>query len=325
MTKYHFSLLMVFGVLILIGGLSLILASPLHLTAVDGWHALSGHDSNLKTLVVTELRLPRFIIAALAGIALTYAGAIMQAITANPIASPSLFGINSAANLGFVLATLFPILPENIPAQLAAIIAASVCWLFINYLARTGRCQSMLKLILIGTAISALCSAITRALLLFFESQNHALLSQMAGNLAGLRTAELYQMAWVIIPLVLITQGVSHQLNILRLGQRQAESLGLNVPCWNLGLSLIVLILVATVVSFCGQFAFIGLMIPHLARFWCGVDHRKMLPMAGLLGGLLLALADLLGRIAHFPAETPAGAITALIGAPAFLYWVRRL
>lgn len=326
MTRYDVAITIGLCVLILIAGLlSLTQLSPLPLNMHAAWHVLSGQNAHTPVeLVIRELRIPRFIAAIVIGSALASAGTCMQAITGNPLASPSLFGISAGASLGLVLATIVPIWPGWLYDQSLSIIMSACCWGLIMLFTHTGQYNNPLKLILCGLTVSAFCSAITRVLLLFFESSSHSLLSQLAGNLAGLRSSDVLWLIKIIVPLLIGLMLVSHRLDILKLGREHAQNLGISFGYWQVALSLVVLILVSTSISLCGQFTFIGLLVPHLSRFLVGHRHRIMLPVAMLIGANLVSWGDLLSRAANFPAETPAGAVLAIIGAPCLLYLVRR-
>ncbi|MFM2482720.1 FecCD family ABC transporter permease [Celerinatantimonas sp. YJH-8] len=325
-TRFIVLLTILMGFILCAGWLSLTQLSTLALNTHTALKVLSGNTPHTAIgLVMTELRLPRFIGALLCGAALAGAGLIMQAITANPIASPSIFGITSGANLGFVLAVLNPLWPAWLPEQIAAIILAALCWFIVMRLGNVHKnTGSMIQLVLVGAAISTFCAAITKTLLIFFESTSHSLLSQMAGNLAGLRWPDIIPLMAILVPLLILTQCICNKLNLIRLGHQQAQNIGLNTNRWLLIFSSIVLVSVSTVISYCGQFAFVGLVVPHISRLFIGHDHRVSFPITCLLGATLIAWSDVLGRASNFPAETPAGAVIALIGAPIFLYLVRR-
>ncbi|CAG9001000.1 MAG: Fe(3+) dicitrate transport system permease protein FecC [Candidatus Celerinatantimonas neptuna] len=326
MNNHYFAICLgLCSLIILAGILSLTQFSPLSLNIQEAWHVISGQNiQNTVELVIRELRIPRFIAAILIGAALASAGTCMQAITGNPLASPSLFGITAGASLGLVLATILPIWPGWLYDQLISMITAACCWGIIMFLTHTGRQNNSLKLILCGLTVTAFCSAITRVLLLFFESSSHSLLNQLTGNLAGLRAHDVFWLMKIIVPILIILLLISHRLDLLQLGREQAQNLGISFNYWQISLSLLVLVLVSTTVSLCGQFAFVGLLVPHLARFLTGHRHRFMLPVSMLIGANLVSWGDLLGRATNFPAETPAGAVLAIIGAPCLIYLVRR-
>lgn len=306
----------------LVALLSLISFSPLELSLHDLKPLFTEtSDLPLHALVIEQLRLPRVAAGFLCGAALATAGTLMQATTANPLASPSLFGINAGAMLGLVIATALP-LPANWPSDyLLSALSAACCWALVMGFSGHGE---RLRLILTGIAVSTFCAALSRALLLFFDDSSQSLLSQMAGNLTGLRWPAVEQMALIILPLLVLSLFIAPRLNILALGNAQSHTLGLNTVHWRWGTSIIVLLLVCASVVEAGTFTFLGLLVPHLARLLVGHDYRRLLPIALLIGALLLGTADLLGRAVNFPAETPAGAILALIGAPFFVYLVRR-
>lgn len=184
--------------------------------------------------------------------------------------------------------------------------------------------QDRNKLILAGIAFSAFCMALTRITLLLTEDHAYGIFYWLAGGVSHVRWQEFWQLFPVVavaIPVVLL---LANQLNLLNVSDSTARTLGVNLPKLRLIINILVLLLVGTCVSVAGPVAFIGLLMPHLARFWVGFDQRKVLPMSILMGATLMLVADVLARALAFPGELPAGAVVALIGAPCFVWLVRR-
>lgn len=323
MNRFAYIIFILFMSILLAGWLANTQLSLIKINSQGLWHLLTtSHANDMGELVIEQLRLPRFIMALLVGSALACSGCTMQAITTNLLASPSLFGVNTGAALGLVIATLFAV-PVEFSDTLLSTIGAALCWSLVMLIGTIGT-TSQLRLIFAGVMVNTFCAALTKALLLFNESSSHSLLSQLAGSLAGVRWPVVQQAATIIIPLCLLLWTLSSRLNLFALGSTHTQLLGIATWQWQLIFSLITLILVATVVSRCGYFGFVGLMVPHLARRLVGYRHQLLLPCAMLLGASLVSWADLLARAVNFPTETPAGAVLALIGAPFFLYLVRR-
>ncbi|CAM7533751.1 Iron(III) dicitrate transport system permease protein fecC [Citrobacter portucalensis] len=273
-----------------------------------------------------NLRLPRSLVAILIGASLALAGTLLQTLTHNAMASPSLLGINSGAALAMALTSA--ISPAPVTGYSIAFIAAcggGVSWLMVMTAGGGFRhTQDRNKLILAGIAFSAFCMALTRITLLLTEDHAYGIFYWLAGGVSHARWQEFWQlfpMVVVAVPVVLL---LANQLNLLNVSDSTARTLGVNLPKLRLIINILVLLLVGTCVSVAGPVAFIGLLMPHLARFWVGFDQRKVLPMSMLMGATLLLLADVLARALAFPGELPAGAVVALIGAPCFVWLVRR-
>lgn len=313
--------------LIAIFWLSLFCYSAIPVSASQALRALiPGHTPTLPDALVQNLRLPRSLVAVLIGASLALAGALLQTLTHNPLASPSLLGINSGAALAMALTSALS--PTPLVGYSIAFIAAcggGISWLLV--MAAGGgfrRTQDRNRLILAGIALSAFCLALTRITLLLAEDHAYGIFYWLAG---GVSHAD-WQAFWQLLPVVLIAVPVvlplANQLNLLNVSDSTAHTLGINLPRLRLSVNLLVLILVGACVSVAGPVAFIGLLIPHLARFWIGYDQRKLLPMSMLLGATLMLLADVLARALAFPGDLPAGAVLAMIGAPCFVWLVRR-
>ncbi|MDM2896668.1 iron-dicitrate ABC transporter permease FecC [Citrobacter sp. Cpo030] len=313
--------------LIAIFWLSLFCYSAISVSGVDAIHALlPGHTPTLPQALVQNLRLPRSLVAILIGASLALAGTLLQTLTHNAMASPSLLGINSGAALAMALTSA--ISPAPVTGYSIAFIAAcggGVSWLMVMTAGGGFRhTQDRNKLILAGIAFSAFCMALTRITLLLTEDHAYGIFYWLAGGVSHARWQEFWQlfpMVAVAVPVVLL---LANQLNLLNVSDSTARTLGVNLPKLRLIINILVLLLVGTCVSVAGPVAFIGLLMPHLARFWVGFDQRKVLPMSMLMGATLLLLADVLARALAFPGELPAGAVVALIGAPCFVWLVRR-
>ncbi|MGF7447572.1 iron-dicitrate ABC transporter permease FecC, partial [Klebsiella michiganensis] len=251
---------------------------------------------------------------------------LLQTLTHNPLASPSLLGINSGAALAMALTSAFS--PAPLAGFSLALIAAcggGISWLLVMSAGGGWRQQQdRQRLILAGIALSALCMALTRMTLLLAEDRAWGILTWLAGGVSHVRWAEF----WQLFPFVaLITPGVfllANALNLLNVSDTAAHSLGVNLPRLRLLINAAVLLLTGASVSVTGPIAFVGLLVPHLARFWAGHDHRTFLPVSALLGALFMLLADMLARALAWPGELPAGAVLALAGGPCFVWLVRR-
>ncbi|MBD2073529.1 iron ABC transporter permease [Phormidium sp. FACHB-592] len=270
--------------------------------------------------VIYTLRLPRALVALLAGIGLAIPGAILQGLTRNPLAAPDVIGINAGASMAAVsLIVLFPAAPL-FAIPLSAFAGAAIAATLI-YLLAWDRGSSPIRFILIGVGIAAVASAITSVLMAFGQINNVTqALIWMTGSVYG-RSWEhiLLLLPWlgIFVPLALL---LSRELNVLHLGDDVARGLGSNVEWQRFLLLLTSVALTGASVATAGTIGFVGLMAPHLARQLVGTASEGLLPTTALLGGLITVLADLLGRSLFSPTELPCGVLTALVGAPYFLY-----
>lgn len=306
--------------------LSLFCYSAIPIPALSALKALlTGSSSSLPEALVLNLRLPRSLVAVLIGASLALSGALLQTLTHNPLASPSLLGINSGAALAMALTSAFSSSLSGYPIAFVAACGGGLCWLMV--MAAGGGWRQTLdrnRLILAGVALSALCMALTRITLLLAEDHAYGIFYWLAGGVSHARWVEFWQLFPFVITVTPVVLLLSNQLNLLNIGDVSAHTLGVNLGRLRLILNLAVLILVGACVSVAGPVAFIGLLIPHLARFWIGYDQRKLLPMSMLMGAAFMLLADLLARALAWPGELPAGAVLALIGAPCFVWLARR-
>jgi len=270
--------------------------------------------------VINTLRLPRTLVASLVGLTLAISGAIMQGITRNPLADPGIIGVNAGASLAAVsLIVLFPNVPVGF-LPLSAFTGALVVSLLIYFLAWEGG-SSPLRLILIGVGIATVIGACTSVIVTFGEinSVSQALV-WLAGSVYGRSWEQVFAfLPWlaVFVPLALVK---TRQLNALALGDDLATGLGCHVE-WQRGwLLLISTALAGSAVATAGAIGFVGLMAPHMARQFVGSTHGSLVPVAGMMGAMLVVVADLLGRTLFAPIEIPCGIVTAVIGAPYFMY-----
>ncbi len=243
-----------------------------------------------------------------------------------PMASPSLLGINSGAALAMALTSALS--PTPIAGYSLSFIAAcggGVSWLLVMTAGGGFRhTHDRNKLILAGIALSAFCMGLTRITLLLAEDHAYGIFYWLAGGVSHARWQDVWQLLPVVVTAVPVVLLLANQLNLLNLSDSTAHTLGVNLTRLRLVINMLVLLLVGACVSVAGPVAFIGLLVPHLARFWAGFDQRNVLPVSMLLGATLMLLADVLARALAFPGDLPAGAVLALIGSPCFVWLVRR-
>lgn len=274
------------------------------------------------SIIVRDLRLPRFITGVLVGASLAVAGALMQGITRNPLADPTLTGVAGIAALAVVGAT---VLAPAIAASWRPLIALAGAALGATLtFALAWRAHfAPLRLALAGTSVAALGSAGVVALMIAAGPQAGPLFYWLAGGLAGVGWQQAATIApWTLAGLLLALAS-ARGLNTLALGDAAAESIGLDLRRWRVGLGAVAVALSAAVVAVAGPVGFVGLCVPHLARLIAGADHRAMLPLAALAGGLLVSGADLFARTVAAPRELPVGFLTALLAAPFLIVLIR--
>lgn len=289
------------------------------------WDALFHFDAaNTRHLIVLDLRLPRVIASALVGAAFAVAGAIMQGTTRNPIADAGLLGLNAGA--GFALSLCFAFFPGLGYRQiiLFSFLGAALGAALVNGIAslRRGGAAPM-RLVLAGAAVSALLAALSQGIALYFGVARD-IMFWTAGGVAGSNWEQIKIMTPWIAGALLGAIALARSVSLLSLGEDVAKGLGLNTPVVNAFCSLIVLVLAGASVSVVGAVSFVGLIVPHLARYLVGVDYRWVIPSSAVLGALLVVLADLGARTLNPPFETPIGALISLVGVPFFLYLARR-
>ena len=277
--------------------------------------------------IIWEVRLPRVALAGAVGATLALAGATYQGVFRNPLAEPYLIGVAAGAALGATIVIVSPVAyaaggVSVLP--LAAFAGAFVAVALAYFLARAGRTVPTTTLILAGVAISAMATSIT-SFLMFLDTQR--IFSILAWLLGGFNISGWQRLVWIApyaLPAVAFLLLYGRTLNVLQLGDEQAQQLGVNVERAKLLLLGAASLATAAAVSVSGIIGFVGLIVPHAVRLLWGPDHRQLLPMSMLLGAAFLILADLLARTVIQPSELPVGIITAFCGAPFFLYLLRR-
>ncbi|NBJ27501.1 Fe(3+) dicitrate ABC transporter permease subunit FecD [Citrobacter sp. DNRA3] len=272
--------------------------------------------------VLTAYRLPRLLLALLVGAALAVAGVLVQGIVRNPLASPDILGVNHAASLASVgTLLLLPSLPV-ITLPLLAFAGGMAGLILLRILANTNQ---PMKLALTGVALSACWASLTDYLILSRPQDVNSALLWLTGSLWG-RDWNFVKIAAPLLILFLpLSLRFCRDLDLLALGDARAATLGVSVPRIRLQALLLAVAMTSTGVAVCGPISFIGLVVPHMVRSITGGRHRWLLPVSAMTGALLLVVADLLARIIHPPLELPAGVLTAIIGAPWFVWLLVRM
>jgi len=292
----------------------------------DVWNALFHYDtSNYEQVVIRELRVPRTVIALGVGGALAAAGAIMQAVTRNPLAGPSILGVSSGASFAIVTAIYFLGLTSASQyvwfAFAGALIAAALVFM-VGSAGRGG--ATPVKLALAGVVVSALLGAWTNALILLDEDTLDQARFWFAGSVTGRDLGTFWTVAPFLLGGMLISLFIGHQMNVLSMGDDTARALGMNITRTRLVSSALVVTMTGAAVAVAGPIAFVGLATPHLVRAVIGPDYRWVLPYAIITGAVLLTVADILGRVIMSPGEIQVGIVTAFLGAPFLIYLARK-
>ena len=322
-SNLNFSLQFLLGLIVLcaVFMLSVVLGEArVHVATII--EAIVHYDpTNQAHNVISEIRIPRNIGAVLVGVSLATAGAVIQGVTKNGLADPSLIGLNSGA--AFALATTFAFYPGApflvlIFAGFIGAVFGGLVVLMIGSSRRDG--FNPMRLILAGAAVSALLTALSQGIALIFRL-NQSINFWSAGGVSGTNWQQVLISAPIIFIAITLLIFMSRQLTILSLGDALASGLGQNVKMIRFASLLLTMLLAGISVAMVGQIAFVGLIVPHIVRFLVGTDYVKVLPMAAVLGGILVLSADLLARVLG---EAPMSAIISFIGVPYFLYLIRR-
>jgi iron complex transport system permease protein len=284
---------------------------------------------NLETFdfIIFSIRLPRTALVALTGAALGMSGAAYQGLFRNPLADPYLIGVASGAGLGAVLAMSirWPYSFWGLMAIPLAAFAAGMLTVFVVYsLARVGRTVPTTNLILAGVAFSSFATALTSFLMLRSTGEVRRALGWLLGGASQAGwDAVLGILPYLLIGFVLLL-GSGHALNLLQFGDDQAQQLGLPVARTKTIILIAASLVTAAAVAFSGIIGFVGLIVPHVIRLWFGADYRRLLPLSLIGGAGTLLVMDVLARIVLAPQELPVGIVSALAGAPFFLWVLRR-
>ncbi|WP_368266871.1 FecCD family ABC transporter permease [Corynebacterium ulcerans] len=296
-----------------------------HLVPNMPWMS-DGSLSTLQDQAVWQFRLPRTLLAGVAGAGLALAGALMQVTVRNPLAEPYILGVSSGASVGAVLVIVFGSAAlGGLPLHIAAFLGALCACIAVSLLARKDGSLSPTRMILAGVALGTLLSAITSYLTISTSAQN--VVSVMFFLLGSVSAASLSSVVAPLVALLVslvVTYVLARHLNVLMTGDESAMSLGVNATKLRALLLVIASVLTGTVVAVAGGIGFVGLVVPHIARIAVGADHRRMIPVTVLGGMAFLMAADLLARTIAHPTEVPLGILTAFVGAPFFLWLMRQ-
>jgi iron complex transport system permease protein len=294
-------------------------------STVQVWHAFTDYHYTVSDIIVRKLREPRTFVAIGVGASLAVAGALMQALTRNPLADPGILGINAGASLTVVL-TLFVIGATSADADVWAAFPGAAAGAFLVYgLGSAGRDGATpMKLVLAGAVVSAFMGSIISAIVFLNNGAQQQLLYWEVGTVEGKTMAVVRSVAPLMILGLLLAVASARALNVLSLGEDTARSLGLRIALIRTVVVVSVVLLAGSSVAEAGPIAFVGLAVPNAVRAMIGPDYRWIIAFSMILGPVLVLIADILGRVVLRPSEVPTGIMVALIGAPVFLLLARR-
>ncbi len=295
-----------------------------------GWVAIKESVSALNDpgsplhSIIWKIRLPRVLLAALVGAVLSLGGLVFQALLRNPLAEPYILGISGGAAIGAIIGIMIGL--TGLAGSWILAFAGGMTTLFIVLGIVSG--ATMMKkesLLLSGVMVNAFCSAVIMFLIsLTMDARLHNIMFWLMGDLSSAGPREITWLAIAVLPCFLIVFRVSHAMNLLLMGRDMAHSMGVNVRLTTVGLLVLTSFMVSTTVAQVGLIAFVGLVVPHLLRLLLGPDHRELVPACIFGGAGYMVLCDLLARILPRHGEMPVGVITAMVGAPLFIYLLRR-
>ncbi len=288
---------------------------------------LGGLSGRVETVAeaAVAVRLPRTLLALLSGAALGLAGAIMQGVTRNPLADPGILGVNMGASLAVVIAIVWFGIASAQAFIITAIAGAGASAVFVYVVGSLGRGGATpLKLALAGAATSVAFSSLVIAVVLPRSDIAGGIRSWQIGGVGGATFERIETVLPFLVAGFIISLLSARKLNSLALGDELAAGLGENVMAARAVASFGAILLCGAATAICGPIGFVGLVVPHLCRLLVGVDNRWLLPFSALGGACLLLAADIVGRIVARPSELDVGIVTALVGAPFFIWIVRR-
>lgn len=286
--------------------------------------ALVHFDGSRDHILIIAIRLPRVLTAIIAGSALAVSGAIMQAVTNNPLASPGLLGINAGA--AFAVVTMMTLTGSGSGSSYIwfAFGGAGAAAVVVYALGSVGGIvHHSLGLILAGAVVTAFLTSLTGAVLIFDQSTLDAVRLWTAGSVSGRTLAEILDVAPYVTVALAASLFIGRHLTALSLGPDASRAIGQNTALWR-GVSVVIVMLLAGgAVALAGPIGFVGLIVPHIVRFMVGVDYRWILPFCAMGGAFLVVIADMMGRTLFASQSFPVGVTIALVGAPFFLWLAR--
>ncbi|MDF2947162.1 MAG: iron transporter [Bacillales bacterium] len=288
-------------------------------------NAFQNFNNSNEHIIIKDVRLPRALIAAVVGSSLGISGALMQALTKNPLASPDILGVNAGASFFVVVGMMFFSATSLQAFTWTAFLGAAIAAFTVYFLSGIGSDGlTPMKLTLAGAAIAALFSSLTQGLLVIDESTLDQVLFWLAGSVQGRKLEILDTVLPYIVIATITSLIISQKINILTMGEDVAKGLGQRTGSVKIIAAIVIIVLAGGSVAIAGPIGFIGIIVPHIVRSLVGNDYRWVLPYSGIVGAILLLVADIGARYIIMPEEVPVGIMTAFIGTPLFIYIARK-
>jgi iron complex transport system permease protein len=285
---------------------------------------MNKSTDSVPEAIIQQIRLPRVILAALVGATLSLGGLVFQALLRNPLAEPYILGISGGSAIGAILGIILGL--SYFPGVSIMAFTGSLATLLLLLVMSSG--QTLFKkdsLLLSGVMVNAFCSAVIMFLIsMTRDVRLHNIIFWLMGDLSSADTGRVGILTAVLLPCFILLFWLSNIMNLLLMGRDMAQTMGVNIKIVTLTLLITTSFMVSITVSYCGLIGFVGLVIPHLFRLFLGPDHRILVPACVLGGGAYMVVCDLLAKILPSQGEMPAGVVTALIGAPLFIYLLKR-
>jgi len=274
--------------------------------------------------IIWQIRFPRVLLATLVGAALSLGGLVFQALLRNPLAEPYILGISGGSAIGAIIGILIGL--SRFPGVSLMAFAGSIAILLLILFMSSG--QTILKkdvLLLSGVMVNAFCAAVIMFLVsITQDSRLHNIIFWLMGDLSMVDIGHVGILAAILCPCFILIFWFSNSMNLLLMGKEMAQTMGVNIKTVTVILLVATSFMVSATVSYCGLVGFVGLVVPHLLRLFFGPDHRVLVPACVLGGGAYLVFCDVLARVLPQQGEMPAGVITAMIGAPLFIFLLKK-
>lgn len=284
---------------------------------------IGPHDPMVAT-IIWKIRFPRILLATLVGGTLSLGGLVFQALLKNPLAEPYILGISGGSAIGAIIGILIGF--AKFPGVSLMAFSGSIGTLLLILVMSSG--QTILKkdaLLLSGVMVNAFCGAVIMFLVsLTQDARLHNIIFWLMGDLSMVDMPQVGILAAMLLPCFFLLFWFSNSMNLLLMGKEMAQTMGVNVKAVTVTLLVVTSFMVSATVSYCGLVGFVGLVVPHLLRLLFGPDHRVLVPACVFGGGAYLVFCDVLARALPEQGEMPAGVITAMVGAPLFIYLLKR-
>lgn len=289
---------------------------------------INGDVSQTNSLIILMVRMPRIIMASLVGIGLSVVGASFQSLFKNPMADPYVLGISSGAALGaaFAMVLKIPSAAGSLSiVTISAFIGAVVTTIFVYNIAQVRGKVTTTNLLLSGSAVSFLMSSMISIIMVFNQEQVNKIVFWMMGSFNASSWKNIYIVAPIVLVGTIVIYFFYRDFNLMLTGEDNAKSLGVDTEKIKKIIILISSVIIAVSVAFSGVIGFVGFLVPHMIRIIFGPNNKALIPFSALGGGIFLLFSDTIARTVAAPAELPVGAVTALIGAPYFIYLLTKM